>query len=54
MSDIIKILNRFEVYDLMIKVVTQTFKHEMRKQRVGCFNKLFGTLGATLLGNFIS
>ena len=38
----------------MIKGVSETIKNEAKEQKEGFIGMLFGTLGATLLGNLLT
>ena len=44
-NDIIKIIQTLENSNILLKGIT-------KEQKGGCLSMLFGTLGATLLGNF--
>ena len=52
--DIIKIVKSFEDSGLLLKGVTETVQNEVKEQKVGFLSMLLGTLGASLLGNFLT
>ena len=54
MSDIIKIVKFLEESDLLIKGVSKTIKNKAKEQKGGFLSTLFGTLGATLLGDLLA
>ena len=54
MSDIIKIVKFLEESDLLIKGVSKTIKNKAKKQKGGFLSMLFGTLGASLLGDLLA
>ena len=51
MEDIIKIVKSHEDYGLLLKGTSETIQNESKEQKGGFLNMLFGTLGASLLGN---
>ena len=51
MKDIIKIVKSLEDSGLLLKGVSETIQNEAKEQKVGFLSMLFGTLGASLLGN---
>ena len=53
-EDIIKIVKSFKDSGLLLKEVTETVQNEVKEQRGGFLNMLLGTLGASLLGNFLT
>ena len=53
MNDIIKIIEALENSGILLKEVTKTTENETKEQR-GFLSMLFGTLGASLLGNLLS
>ena len=53
MSDIIKIVKFLEESDLLIKGVRKTIKNKVKEQKGGFLSMLFGTLGASLLGDLL-
>ena len=53
-SDIIKIVKSFEDSGLLLKGVTETVQNEVKEQKGGFLSILLGTLGASLLGNFLT
>ena len=48
---IIKIVKSLEDSGLLLKGVTETVQNEVKEQKGGYLSMLFGTLGASLLGN---
>ena len=50
-SDIMKIVKSLEESDLLIKVVSETTKNEVKEQKGGFLGILLDTLGDSLLGN---
>ena len=54
MEDVIKIVTSFEESGLLIKGVSETIKNEAKEQKRGFQGMLLGTLGASLLGNFLT
>ena len=54
MNDIIKIVQALEDYNTLLKEVTKTIKNETKEQTGGFLSILFGTLGASLLGNVLA
>ena len=54
MNDIIKIIEVLENSGILLKGVTKTIHNETKEQRGGFLSMLFGTLGASLLGNLLS
>ena len=53
-SDIIKIIETLENSSILLKGVTKTIENETKEQRVGFLSMLFGSLGASLLGNLLT
>ena len=53
-NDIIKIVKSLEDSDLLLKGVTETVQNEVKEQKGGFLSLLLGTLGASLLGNFLT
>ena len=51
MDDIMKILQSLEESGLLIKDLSKTIKNKAKEQKGGLLGMLFGTLGASLLGN---
>ena len=51
MNDIMKIVQALKDSNILLKGVTKTIKNETKEQKEGFLSMLFGTLGATLLGN---
>ena len=54
MNDIMKIVQALEDSDILLKGVTKTIKNETKEQKGGYLTMLLGTLGASLLGNFLA
>ena len=54
MKDIIEIVKSVEDSGLLLKGVTKTFQNEVKEQKGGFLSVLLGTLGAGLLGNFLT
>ena len=54
MNDIVKIVKSLETSCVLLKGVSETIQHEAKKQRGGFLSMLLGTLGASLLGNFLT
>ena len=54
MQDIIKIIKELENSDILLKGVSKTIENEIKEQRGGFLSMLFGTLGASLLGNLLT
>ena len=48
-----EIVKSHEELGLLIKGASKTFKNEAKEKKVGFRTMLFGTLGATLLGNLL-
>ena len=53
-NDIIKIVKSLEDSSLLLKGVTDTVQNEVKEQKGGFLSMLFGTLGASLLGNLLT
>ena len=53
MNDIMKIVQALEYSNILLKGVTKTIKNETKEPKGGFLRMLFGTLGATLLGNVL-
>ena len=54
MKDIIKIVTSLEGFGLLLKWVTETVQKEVKEQKGGSLSMLWGTLGASLLGNILA
>ena len=54
MNDIMKIVQALEDSNILLKGVTKTIKNETKEQKGGFLSTLFGTLGASLLGNLLA
>ena len=53
MNDIMKIVQALEDSNILLKGVTKTIKNETKEQKWGFLSMSSGTLGASLLGNFL-
>ena len=49
-----KIVKSLEEFHLLMKNVSKTIKNEANEQKGGFLRVLLGTLGASLLGNFLT
>ena len=54
MNDIMKIIEGLENSGILLKAVSKTIENETKEQRDGILSMLFGTLGASLLGNLLT
>ena len=54
MKDIMKIIEALENSGILLKGVSKTIENENKEQRGGFLSMLFGTLGASLLGNLLT
>ena len=54
MNDIIKIVQAFEDFNILLKGVTKRIRNETKEQKGGFLSMLLGTLGASLLENLLS
>ena len=54
MNDIIKMLQALEDSNILSKGVIKTIKSETKEQKGGFLSMLLGTLGVSLLGNFLT
>ena len=54
MEDIIKIVQSLEDSGLLLKGITETVQNEVKEQKRRFVSMLFGTLGASLLGNILA
>ena len=54
MGDFIKIVKSLEDSGLLLKDVTETVQNEVKEQKGRFLSMLLGTLGASLLGNFLT
>ena len=54
MDDIRKIVQALEDSNILLKGVTKTIKNETKEQKGGFLSMLFGSLGASLLGNLLA
>ena len=54
MNDIIKIIEALENSGILLKRVRKEIENETKEQRRGFLSMLFGTLGASLLGNLLT
>ena len=53
-NDMMKIVQAVEDSNILWKGVTKTIKIETKEQKGGIWSRLFGTLGASLLGNMLA
>ena len=53
-NDIMKIVKSLEESGLLIKCGSKAIKNEAKEQKGGFLRMLFGTLGASLLGNLLA
>ena len=54
MDDTLEIVKSLENSDVLLKVVSETIRHEAKEQREGFLSMLLGTLGASLLSDVLS
>ena len=54
MNDKMKIVKALEDFNILLKGITKTIKNETKEQKGGFLSMLFGTLGASLLGNLLT
>ena len=54
MNGIMKIVEALENSGILLKGVSKTIENETKEQRGGFLSMLHGTLGASLLGNFLT
>ena len=54
MNDIIKIVQGFEDFNILLKGVIKRIRNETKEQKGGFLSMLLGTLGASLLENLLS
>ena len=54
MNGIMRIVQALEDSNILLKGVTKTIKNETKEQKGRFLSMLFGTLGASLLGNVLS
>ena len=54
MNDIMKIIKSLKESELLIKGASETIKNEAKEQKGRFLAMLFGTLGASLLGNLLT
>ena len=54
MEDLIKIVKYLKDSGLLLKGVTESVQNEVKEQNGGFLSMLLGTLGASLLGNFLT
>ena len=50
-KDMMKLVKSLEKSELLIEVVSETIRNEVKEQKGGFLGMLFGKLGASLLGN---
>ena len=53
-NDIIKIIRALEDSNILLKVVSKTIKNETKEQKGAFLSMLLGTLGASILGNWLT
>ena len=54
MNDIMKIVQiLFKDSNILLKGVSKTIKNQIKEQKGGFLSMILGTLGASLLGNFL-
>ena len=53
-NNIMNIVQALEDSNIMLKGITETIKNETKGQKGGFLSMLLGTLGTSLLGNFLS
>ena len=53
-EDLFKIVKTLDVSGLLLKGVTESVQNEVKEQKGGFLSMLLGTLGASLLGNFLT
>ena len=53
MNDILKMVKSLEDSNVLLKGVSETIEHKAKEQRGGFLSMLFGTLGASLLGDIL-
>ena len=53
LGDIMKVVKSLEDSGLLLKGVTETVQNEITEQKWGSLSMLLGTLGTSLLGNFL-
>ena len=54
MDDLLKIVKSLEDSGLLLKRVTESVQNEIKEQKGGFLSMLLDTLGASLLGNFLT
>ena len=54
MEDLIKIVKSLKDSGLLLKGVIELVQNEVKEQKGGFLSMLLGTLGASLLGNFLT
>ena len=54
MNDIMEIVQALDDSNILLKGVAKTIKNETKEKKVGFLSKLFGTLGASVLGNILA
>ena len=54
MNDILKIVQALEDSNILLNGITKTIKNETKEQKGEFLGMLFGTLGASLLGNMLT
>ena len=54
MNDVIKVVQTLEDSNILLKGVTETVENKTKKQKGGFLRMLLSTLGASLLGKFLT
>ena len=54
MQDLLKIVKSLEDSGILLDGITETVKTEVKEQKGGFLSMLLGTLGASLLGDFLT
>ena len=54
MQDLLKIVKSLEDSCILLNRITETVKNEVKEQKGGFLSMLFGTLGASLLGDLLT
>ena len=54
MNDLMKIVQALEDSNILLKRVTKTITNQTKERKGGSLGMLLGTLGASLLGNFLA
>ena len=54
MNDILKVIKSLEEFGLLIKGLSETDKNKAKEQKGEFLGMILGTLGASLLGNWLT